>query len=243
MARMMASTVSPVGEDVAGLVNLFDPRHFTDVDEAFDAGLALDDGAEVHEAGDGAGDALADDVAFGGGVPGLGLELLEAERDAAGFGVDFEDFEFELLAYGEDFFGCGDAGVRDVADVEEAVDAAEVDERAVGGERADGAADDVAFGEVGVAALREGEGLLFGDDAAVDDYVFVGDIELGDAAGDFGADELFHFGGFARAGAGGGHEGADADVDGEAALDYGGDGTDDGGFVGEGLFERGPSNT
>ena len=33
----------------------------------------------------------------------------------------------------------------DVGDVEQAVDAAEVDEGAVGGERADGAGDDVAF--------------------------------------------------------------------------------------------------
>ncbi len=82
--------------------------------------------------------------------------------------------------------------------------------------------------------------MLLGDDAAVDDYIFLGGVELGDAAGDLGADELFHLGDFARAGARSGHEGADADVDGEAALDDGGDGTDDRRLVGEGFFERGP---
>ena len=42
------------------------------------------------------------------------------------------------------------------------------------------------------------------------------------------------------AAAGGGQEGADADVDGEAAFDYGGDGAGDDGFVGEGPLQGGP---
>ncbi len=53
-----------------------------------------------------------------------------------------------------DFVGRSDAGVGDVGDVKEAVDAAEVDEGAICGERADLAGDDVAFFEVVVAALR-----------------------------------------------------------------------------------------
>ena len=85
-----------------------------------------------------------------------------------------------------------------------------------------------------------GAGLLFEDDAAIDDYVFVGDVELGDAAGDFCADHFFELGGIACAAAAGRHEGADADVDGEAALDDGGDGADDGQLFSEGCFEGGP---
>ena len=50
-------------KNVAGVANLFAPGHFGDVDEAFDAGLDLDEGAEVHEARDRAGDALADLIA------------------------------------------------------------------------------------------------------------------------------------------------------------------------------------
>ena len=56
-------------------------------------------------------------------------------------------------------------------------------------------------------------GLFFEDHAAIDNNVFVGDVELGDAAVDLGADQLFEFSGIAGAAATGGHEGADADVD------------------------------
>ncbi len=128
----------------------------------------------------------------------------------------------------------------DVADVEKAVDAAEVDECAVGHEGADGAGDDVAFFEGVAACGGDAAGLLFEDDAAIDDDVFIGDVELGDAAVDLGADELFELGGVARAAAAGGHEGADADVDAKAAFDDFGDGADDGGLVGEGCFEGRP---
>ena len=198
------------------------------MDEAFDAGLDLDECAEVGEARDGAGDALAGQEAVGRGGPGFGLKLLEAERDFLGFGIDLEDFELEFLADGEHVFGLGDAGVGDVADVEQAVEAADVDERAVGHEGADGAGDGVALLERGAAAGERAAGLLFEDDAAIDDDVFIGDVELGDAAGDLGADELFELGGVAGSAAAGGHEGADADVDAEAALDDGSDGADDG---------------
>ena len=131
----------------------------------------------------------------GSGFPGLGLELLEAERDFFGFGIDFEDADLELLADGEDVFRLGDAAVGHVADVEQAVDAAEIDECAVGHEGADGAGERVAFLDGGVAGGALGAGLLLEDDAAIDDDVFVGDFELGDAAVDLGADELFELGG------------------------------------------------
>ena len=94
--------------------------------------------------------------------------------------------------------------------------------------------------ERGVAALLDGAGLLFEDDAAIDNDIFIGDVELGDAAGDLSADELFEFGCVAGSAAAGGHEGAHADVDAEAALDDRGDGADDGELFGEGGFESGP---
>ena len=49
-------------------------------------------------------------IAVGGGLPGLGLELLEAEGDFLGFGIDLEDLELELLADGEHVFGLGRRG-------------------------------------------------------------------------------------------------------------------------------------
>ena len=118
-------------ENVAGMADLFAPGHFRDVDQAFDAGLDLDEGAEVHEARDRAGDALADLVPVGSGIPRLGLKLLEAKRNLLGFGIDLENADLEFLADGEHVFGLVDAAPGDVADVEQAIDAAEIDEGAV----------------------------------------------------------------------------------------------------------------
>ena len=75
---------------------------------------------------------------------------------------------------------------------------------------------------------------------ASDDNVFVGDIELGDAAGDFCADQLFELGCVLGAAAAGGHEGADADIDAEAALDDFGDSAYNSSLVGEGGFKGRP---
>ena len=90
-------------------------------------------------------DALAGHEALGGGLPRLGLELLEAERDFVGLGIDFEDAQRELLADRENVFGFGDAGAGDVADVEQAVESGlNFNERAVGHEGAYRAGDRVA---------------------------------------------------------------------------------------------------
>ena len=128
----------------------------------------------------------------------------------------------------------------DVADVEEAVGTADVDEGAVIGEGADGAGDDVAFLGFGVAAFLVGAVFLFEDGAAVNDNIFVFGFELDDAAANLLANQLFHVCGVAGSAAGAGHEGADADVDGEAAFDDCCDCACDGGFFREGLFEGGP---
>ncbi len=227
-------------EDVGGDANFFAPGHFGDMNQAFDAGLQFHESSEIGDACDGARDALAGLVALGNGLPGLRLELLEAEGDFAGFGIDLEDLYLDLLARGKDVFGLGDAGPGDVGDVEQAVDTAEVDEGAVRCEVADGAGDDVAFAELGVTGLGGGERLLFQDSAAVDDDVFVGDVELGDEAGDLLADWGLDIGGVAGPAAAQRHEGAHANVHAESAFDCGGDSAGDGHLLGEGSFERRP---
>ncbi len=78
-------------EHVAGMADLFAPRHFGDVNEALEAGLDFDERAEVGEASDGAGDALAGLILCRRGVPRLGLKLLESKRYLLRVGIDFED--------------------------------------------------------------------------------------------------------------------------------------------------------
>ena len=67
------------------------------------------------------------------------MKLLEAERYLLIFGIDFEDAELEFLADGKHVFRLGDAAVRNVAHVQQAVYAAEVDECAVRHQAADSA--------------------------------------------------------------------------------------------------------
>ena len=124
--------------------------------------------------------------------------------------------------------------------MEKAVDSAQIDEGAVLGEAADGPGDDVALADLGVAAVLVGALLLLGEHAAVDDDILVGDVELDDADAELLADQFAELGGVAGAAAGGGHEGAGADVDGEAAFDHGGDGAENGLLVGKGLLQQSP---
>ena len=115
---------------------------------------------------------LAPGRIFGGDTfPGIGLELLHAEADALGLGVEADDLHLDRLADGQRLGRVVDALPGDVGDVEQAVDAAEIDERAVVGDVLDHAVEDLAFLEAldQLAALL-GAGLLE-DGAARDDDV------------------------------------------------------------------------
>src|SRR6202046_5377986 len=136
-------------DDLAGVDVLLGPRHFGDVDEALDARLELDEGAVVGDVGDAALELLADGVARLNVRPRIFLQLLHSKRDAVGLVVDLDDAHLDLLADGQDFARMVDAPPGDVGHVQEAVDAAEIDERAIVGEVLDRAVDDLAFREVG----------------------------------------------------------------------------------------------
>ena len=86
----------------------------------------------------------------------------------------------------------------------------------------------------------KGEGPALVDLSAGRVDIFIGNIEFGDAAGDLSADESFKLGCVARAAATCGHEGANADVDAQAAFDDGGDSSRDGDFFSECALECGP---
>jgi hypothetical protein len=82
-------------------------------------------------------------------------DLLEAEADALGLGVELEDLDLDLVADLEQLGRVVDPAPAHVGDVEQAVDAAEVDEGAVLGEVLDDALDDLALGERSRASLLE----------------------------------------------------------------------------------------
>ena len=124
--------------------------------------------------------------------------------------------------------------------MQQAVHAAQVDERAVVGEAADGAAHGFTFADLGVAALLHAALFFFGEGAPVNHYIFLGGIELDDAAANFLPNQLLHFSGVAYSAARGRHESAHAYIHAEAALDDAGDCAHDRRFLGEGLLQRRP---
>src|SRR6185437_14748267 len=141
------------------------------VHQALDAGFQLHEGAVVGDVGDAAGEAGAHGVLGFHAVPRVGLQLLHAERDALGVGVDLDDLHLDGVAHGQDLARVGNALPAHVGDVQQAVDAAQVDERTVVGDVLDHA-----YADFALVQLRHQFGALLGagffqDGAAGDDDV------------------------------------------------------------------------
>src|SRR5262245_30258516 len=125
------------------------PAHLADVDQALDPRFELDEGAVAHDVDHLAHDAGADRV-FGGDVgPRTGSLLLEPQGDALLFLVHFDDVDLELLVELDNLVRVADAAPAHVGDVEQTVDAAEVDEGAELGDVLDHALADLALLDFG----------------------------------------------------------------------------------------------
>src|SRR5437879_8152592 len=134
--------------DLAGVHVLFGPRHFRDVDQAFDARLQLDERAVVGDVGDAAGKARIERILRLDALPRIVQQLLHAERYPVGLVVDLDDLDLHGLADGQHFGRVIDPAPGDIGDVQQAVDAAEIHERAVIGDVLDDAVDDLAFFDI-----------------------------------------------------------------------------------------------
>ena len=67
---------------------LLGPAHFGDMDEAFDAIFQLDESAVVGDVGDAALEPGAERIFGADTIPRVLVELLHAERNALGLGID-----------------------------------------------------------------------------------------------------------------------------------------------------------
>src|SRR5690606_177532 len=121
-------------------------------------------------------------------LPRGGVLLLEAEGDLLLVAVDGEDLDLDLLVDADDVRRMIDAAPGHVGDVQQAVDAAEVDERAEVGDVLDRALDRVAFLESFQQAGAGFGAMLFDELAAADDDVAALFVDLEDRRGDFLAD-------------------------------------------------------
>ena len=125
-----------------------------DVDEALDAGDDLDERAEGDDLRDLAGERGAGAVGVEDRLPRVLLRLLEAERDALAVAVDVEDLDLDRLADLEDLGRMVDVAPGDLGDVDQAVDALEVDEGAEVDDVGDLALDDLAGLQAGRGSAR-----------------------------------------------------------------------------------------
>jgi hypothetical protein len=150
------------------------------VHQALDAILDLDERAVVGDVRDLAEHARVGRVATRDVLPRVRAELLEAQRHARALAVELEDADIDFVADLDHFRRMLDALPRHVGDVQQAVDAAEVDERAVVGEVLDRALDDRAFLQVFHQRAALGGELLLDDRAARHDDVVALLVELDD---------------------------------------------------------------
>jgi hypothetical protein len=127
---------------------LLGPAHFGNVDQAFDAFFQFHERTVVGDVGHAALDAHADRVLGFHAFPRIAFQLLHAKADALGFRVDLDDLDLDGLADRQNVGRMVDAAPRHVGDVQQAVDAAQVNERTVIGDVLDHAFDHLAFGEV-----------------------------------------------------------------------------------------------
>src|SRR5438876_2896 len=163
---------------LGGMTHAARPRHLRDVDEPLDAGLELDEGAVVGEAHHPAAGLRARRERLLHALPRVRRLLLVAERDAARLAVEVQHDHLDLVADLEDLRGMAHAPPAHVGDVQEAIDAAQVDEGAVVGDVLHGAREHHALGEHLERVLLLLLALLLEDGAAGEDDVAAAPVHL-----------------------------------------------------------------
>jgi hypothetical protein len=152
-------------------------------------------------------------------LPRVLLRLLEAERDALAVAVDVEHFDPHRVADRDNLGGMVDVAPGKLGDVDQAVDAVEVDEGAEVDDVRDLALDDLAGRQAAEDLLADLLALLLEHGAAREDDVVARAVELDHLALERLAHELVEILDAADVDQRGGQEAAHAEVEDEAALD------------------------
>ena len=228
-------------DDLARVDVLVGPIHLGHVHQAFDARLDLDERAVIGDVGDLAEHAGVGRVTTRDVVPRILAQLLEAEADAVALAVVLEHADVELCADFHDFGRMAHALPGHVGDVQQAVDAAQVHERAVIGEVLDHALEDRALDQLLHQLLALFRVLALDHRAAGDDDVVALAVQLDQLELEFLAFQVGRVAHRAHVDQRTRQEAADIlDVDGEAALDLAADAAGDGGVGLQGFFELVP---
>src|SRR2546427_128599 len=114
--------------DLRGVSHVTRPAHLGDMDQPLDPRLELDERAVVRDRHHLALHAGAHRVLRGHVLPGVRLQLLQAEADTLALPVDIEDFDLDLLPDMHHLGRVRHAAIAHVRDVEQSVHAAQIDE-------------------------------------------------------------------------------------------------------------------
>ena len=199
-------------------------RQLGDVHQALDAILDGDEDTELDNLSDLALDDLAGNVGASEALPRILLGRLEGQGDALTVEIDVEHLDGDLVADLDDLGRMVDVLPGQLGDVDQAVDTAQIDERA---EVDDGGHDtlaDLALLELGQEGLAHFGLSLLQVLAAGQDHVVAVLVELQDLGLDLLADVRGEVANATHFDEGRGQEATQTDVDDEAALD----GFDDG---------------
>jgi len=229
----------PRSHDLRGILDVVLSK-FGDMYEALDAFLDLDEGAERDQLGDLSVDDLVDLAVLEHLLPWILLGLLETQRDALPLTVDVEDAHFDLLPDVQDLRRVVHVAPRQLGDMDEAVDAVQVDERSEIDDVGDGPGHQVAHVHAVEDLLAGSAALLFEHGPAAEDHVVPEPVELDHPAFQGLAEELVELGHPADVDQRRRQKAAHAQVKDEAALDHFDDVAADGSAVSEGLLDALP---
>src|SRR5574341_982126 len=204
------------------------PGHLGNMHQALDARLDFDEGAVVGDRNHFALDARTDGEAFNRRRPRIGNQLFVTQTDALFVAVEFKNFDLNVLADLEQFVRVLDAAPRHVGYVEQAVQTAKINKRAVFGDVLDLTFDDDAFFQIPERFVLLAIDDLFENDLARKDDVAALLVDLEDANFDLFVAEAVEVADRANIYLAARQEGLDAsDVNAQAAFDPIGDAADD----------------
>src|SRR5712692_424800 len=118
-------------QELRGMHDPLGPRHLGHVQQPRDPVLQLDERTVVGQTHDRAAHAAAHTVAFDDRLPGVRDELLHAQGHPFAFRVIFQHDDFDLLTGSHYFRGVSDTAPGHIGNVQQPVDPAQVNERAI----------------------------------------------------------------------------------------------------------------
>src|ERR1017187_8949608 len=195
------------------------PRHLADVYEPFHAGFEFHKCAVIGDVDHAADDAAVHRVALWRRLPRVRLQLLDAGRDALLAAVELEDFDVDVLAHLQHLRRMRDAAVGHIGNMQQAIDAAQIDESAVFGEVLDRAHHDRALGQMLQRDALARIDLFLQRQLARHHHIAAAAVELDDLDRNVLPDQRIQIAHRARVGLRTRHERLDADIDGESAFD------------------------